>query len=103
MPAQHIKRLDTLSRLSRLTGLVDAGGGSSVKTELEHLVLHGGEVRDITSAREKCAHLLECAVAMRDEATYLIDNPEEAYQLADWNKAEALRVRDELLSLVCAV
>lgn len=40
---------------------------------------------------------------MRDEATYLIDNPEEAYQLADWNKGEAMRVRDELRSLVRSV
>ena len=103
--AKHIKRLDTFSRLSRLTGLVgaaSAAGEQSVADELEELVLHGSEVQDITSAREKCAGLLSCAVAMRDEATYLMENPEEAMQLRDWNKDEALRVRDELLALVCA-
>lgn len=56
-------------------------------------------VDDITSARERCAQLLTCAVIMRDEASYLIDNPAEAEALCDWDKDVAYKVRDELLGL----
>jgi len=63
-------------------------------------VLHGSEVEDITSARQSCATLVTCAVAMRDEVEHLMENPGEAMQLVDWNKTEALCVRDELRSMI---
>jgi len=37
---------------------------------------------------------------MRDEVKHLMENPGEAMQLVDWNKMEALCVRDKLRSMI---
>jgi len=93
------KKFETFNRLAKLTGL-DAGQKHNVSADLSRLVLHGSEVEDITSARGHCACLVTCAEVMRDEVDYLLENPQESDALVDWNRPDALGVREELLAMI---
>jgi len=62
-------------------------------------VLTGHLVNTITEARQKCAQMLTCAGIMRDEARHLMENPEEAKAVCDWDREEGQRVLDELLAM----
>lgn len=90
---------DRLRTFTRLTSLVGLSQEKCLSTQLEEVLVTGGDVTSITEAREKIAVLHKCGTVLWEELKHLIDHPNEARPEA-FDKETAVGLREEALKLV---
>jgi hypothetical protein len=87
MKLRNMKRLMLLIGSKRGLGSTEE---DCVSTRLEALVLHGGDVDNITDAREKVSWLTWCGRLMLEDVRHLIDHPEDRVKGFNLEKAQGL-------------